>query len=78
MILWTSVLGVQCDNFVSLDYVYPKKSGTYSVQVVSKFDGRYKLEMSFGASLDEKILKELECRVSEWIAQYGDQMVFYS
>lgn len=51
------------------------KSGTYSVQVISKFDGKYKLEMSFGTSSDEKILKGLEYRASEWIAQYGDQTV---
>lgn len=51
------------------------KSGTYSVQVISKFDGRYKLEMSFGSSSDEKILKDLEYRASEWIAQYRGQTV---
>ncbi len=45
------------------------------MQVISKFDGRYKLEMSFGSSSDEKILKDLEYRASEWIAQYRGQTV---
>ena len=45
------------------------------MQVISKFDGRYKLEMSFGSSSDEKILNELEYRASKWIAQYGGQTV---
>ncbi len=33
----------------------PNKSGTYSVQVVAKTDGRYKLKKSFGASAEEEM-----------------------
>lgn len=53
----------------------PNKSGTFSIQVVSKINGRYRLERSFGASSDEDTLKELENQASEWILRYGGQMV---
>lgn len=42
----------------------PNKSGTFSVQVVSKLNGKYKLEKSFGASSDEVVLKGLEMQAS--------------
>lgn len=51
------------------------KSGTYSVQVVSKHGGRYRLEKSFGASADETVLNDLEKTASDWIAHYGGQNV---
>lgn len=53
----------------------PNKSGTFSVHVISKFDGKYKLERSFGASSDETTLKELERQASKWISEYGGQTV---
>lgn len=52
----------------------PNKSGTYSVQVVAKTGGRYKLKKSFGASAEEDVLAELERQASDWIAHYGGQM----
>lgn len=52
----------------------PNKSGTFSVQVVSKLNGKYKLEKSFGASSDEEDLKGLEMQVSEWISRHTGQM----
>lgn len=51
------------------------KSGTFSVHVVSKFDGKYKLEKSFGASSDETTLKELELQASRLISEYVGQTV---
>jgi hypothetical protein len=53
----------------------PNKSGTYSIQVVSKHNGQYILEKSFGASSDEIQLKILEERASDWMARYGNQAV---
>ena len=52
----------------------PNKSGTFSVQVVSKFRGTYKLEKSFGASSDEEVLKELEHQANDWISRYAGQL----
>lgn len=53
----------------------PNKSGTFSVQVVSKRDGRYILEKSFGASSDETTLKNLEMQASDWMAHHNGQRV---
>lgn len=53
----------------------PNKSGTYSIQVVSKRNGQYLLEKSFGASSDEVQLRILEERASDWIVRYGNQAV---
>lgn len=56
----------------------PNKSGTFSVQVVSKRDGRYILEKSFGASSDEVTLKDLELQASDWMDHYHGQGVIDS
>ena len=53
----------------------PNKSGTFSIQIVSKRDGRYILEKSFGASLDEATLKNLEKQASDWMAHHNGQGV---
>ncbi len=53
----------------------PNKSGTYSVQVVSKFNGSYKVEKSFGSSSDESRLRELEMEASKWMSRYNGQLV---
>ena len=53
----------------------PNKSGTYSIQVISKRNGQYILEKSLGASSDEEQLKMLEERASDWMARYGNQTV---
>lgn len=39
------------------------KSGTTSIQVVAKDDGKYRVEKSFGSSRDEAILASLEQKV---------------
>ena len=54
----------------------PNKSGTFSVQVVSKIKGVYKLEKSFGASSNEDDLKKLEQQANDWISQYAGQQSF--
>ena len=54
----------------------PNKSGTFSVQVVSKIKGVYKLEKSFGASSNEDDLKKLEQQANDWISQYAGQLSF--
>lgn len=41
----------------------PNRSGTFSVQVVSKLNGKYKLAKSFSASSDKEVLKDLEIRL---------------
>ncbi len=53
----------------------PNESGTYSIQVISKQNGRYVLERSFGSSSDEIRLKALEEQASCWISQYEGQTV---
>lgn len=53
----------------------PNNSGTYSVQVISKHNGRYVLEKSFGASSDEAQLKVLEEKASCWMSKYEGQTV---
>lgn len=53
----------------------PNRSGTYSVQVISKHNGRYVLEKSFGASSDELQLKVLEEKASCWMSKYEGQTI---
>ena len=42
------------------------RSGTVSIQVVSKADGRYRIQRSFGSSRDEAVLKSLERAARQW------------
>lgn len=53
----------------------PNKSGSFSVQVLDKRNGRNVLLHSFGASKDENELKELERKAADYISRYGGQHV---
>lgn len=46
------------------------KSGTTSIQVVAKADGRYRVEKSFGSSRDEAILASLEEKAKQWANEH--------
>lgn len=46
------------------------KSGTTSIQVVAKADGKYRVEKSFGSSRDEAILASLEQKAKQWASEY--------
>lgn len=52
----------------------PNKSGTWSVQVLDKRDGRNVLLRSFGASKDEDELQSLEREAREYIDGYDGQL----
>lgn len=54
----------------------PNKSGSFSVQVLDKREGRNVLVRSFGASKDENELRELESQAAMYISTYGGQGVF--
>ena len=54
----------------------PNKSGSFSVQVVRKQDGRYKVVKSFGSSADENQLRAYEKEASDFISTYGGQLTF--
>ena len=65
--------------FVNLDMFIrrkPNKSGTFSVQAVSKVGGKYKVTKSFGASANEDELAQLEGQAFDWISRFGGQIVF--
>lgn len=51
----------------------PNKSGTWSVQVVHKTDGKYILLKSFGSSKDEDTLVKYERAAIAFIETYGGQ-----
>ena len=53
----------------------PNKSGSFSVQVLDKRNGRNILLRSFGASKDEHELSVLEMQASDYISTYGGQRV---
>lgn len=53
----------------------PNKSGSFSVQVLDKRNGRNVLLHSFGASKDENELKELERQAADYTLRYGGQNV---
>lgn len=53
----------------------PNKSGTWSVQVVHKTDGKYILLKSFGSSKDEDTLVKYERAAIAFIETYGGQKV---
>lgn len=44
----------------------PDGSGTVSIQVVSKTNGRYHVQKSFNSSHNEVVLKSLECVARLW------------
>lgn len=53
----------------------PNKSGSFSVQVLDKRNGRNVLLRSFGSSKDEGVLRVKEQEASEYIRRYGGQGV---
>lgn len=55
----------------------PNKSGTYSVEVVSKIDGKNVVVQRFGTSRDETILRSFERKAQQWISdQHGPKLPF--
>lgn len=53
----------------------PNKSGSFSIQVVDKVRGHYKLIKSFGSSKSEEDLSAMEKDAADFIATYGGQTV---
>lgn len=53
----------------------PNKSGSYSVQILDKRDGRNRLILSMGFSRIEEGLQEMERQASDFIARHGGQGV---
>ena len=53
----------------------PNKSGSFSIQVVDKIRGHYKLIKSFGSSKTEEDLAAMEKEASDFISTYGGQAV---
>lgn len=53
----------------------PNKSGSYSVQILDKRNGRNRLIRSLGSSKVEEELKDLERQATDYIARYGGQGV---
>ena len=45
-------------------------SGTVSVQVVAKVDGKYRVQKSFGSSRNEAALKSLERKARQWADEH--------
>ncbi len=55
----------------------PNKSGTVSVQVVEKQNGKYVVLQSFGARLDEDEIRRLELKARQWMSERrGPQLPF--
>ena len=52
------------------------KSGTTSIQVVAKIDGKYRIQKSFGCSSDEATLTALEREARQWAAEqeFGEEL----
>ena len=42
------------------------RSGTTSIQVIAKVDGKYRVQKSFGSSRDEGVLAKLEQKARQW------------
>lgn len=61
--------------YICAMYVRKKRnrSGTISVVVVVKQDGRYKEIKSFGSSADENEIEALSRKAKRWIDEYGGQ-----
>lgn len=53
----------------------PNKSGSFSVQILDKRDGRNRLILSMGSSRIEEELQEMERQATDYIARYGGQGV---
>ena len=53
----------------------PNKSGSFSIQVVDKVRGHYKLIKFFGSSKSEEDLSAMEKDAADFIATYGGQTV---
>ena len=53
----------------------PNKSGSFSIQVVDKVKGHYKLIKSFGSSKSEEDLAAMEKDAVDFISTYGGQTV---
>ena len=53
----------------------PNKSGSFSVQILDKRDGRNRLILSMGSSKIEEELQEMERQATDYIARYGGQGV---
>ncbi len=47
----------------------PNKSGTVSVQVVEKQDGKYVVLQGFGARRDENEIRRLELKARQWMSE---------
>ena len=55
----------------------PNRSGTYSVEVVSKRGGKNVVVKRFGTSRDETVLRSLERKAQQWICdQHGPKLPF--
>jgi len=46
------------------------KSGSASIQVIAKIDGKYCVQKSFGSSTDESVLSSLEQKARQWAAEH--------
>ena len=46
------------------------KSGSCSIQVVAKVDGKYRVQKSFGSSRDEAVLASLEQKAKQWANEH--------
>jgi len=46
------------------------KSGSCSIQVVAKVDGKYRVQKSFGSSSDEAVLASLEQKAKQWANEH--------
>lgn len=74
-----------CFSFARLDdylYIYVmfvrrkvNKSGSVSIQVLDKRNGRNVLLRSFGASKKESVIREMERQAHDFINTYGGQLV---
>lgn len=55
----------------------PNKSGTISVQVIEKRDGKYVVLQSFGAKRQEEEIQQLEQKAKKWMSdRHGPQLPF--
>ena len=46
------------------------RSGTTSIQVIAKVDGKYRVQKSFGSSRDEAVLSKLEREARQWADEH--------
>ena len=52
------------------------KSGSASIQVIAKVDGKYRVQKSFGSSRDEATLASLERNARQWADEheFGEEL----